>query len=71
MTPPCHNRPAFKDGEWMQVSNHVGAKPRYRWVPRWFEQRCATHDGRGIGPSGESYPKAHNFDCGGCRWELK
>lgn len=43
-------------------------KPVLRWHPRWFEQRCATHDGVGIGPNGENYPAAHGWDCTGCRW---
>lgn len=43
-------------------------KPVQRWVPAFSEDRCATHDGRGIGPNGESYPDAHGWDCGGCRW---
>lgn len=34
----------------------------------WFEDRCATWDGVGIGPNGERYPVAHNFSCVGCRW---
>lgn len=34
----------------------------------WFENRCATWDGVGIGPNGERYPVAHNFNCVGCRW---
>lgn len=43
-------------------------KPVLRWRPRWFVDRCATHDGVGIGPNGENYPDAHNWDCTGCRW---
>lgn len=43
-------------------------KPVQRWVPAFSEDRCATHDGRGIGPNGESYPDAHGWDCSGCRW---
>jgi len=68
-TPPCHNRPAFAEGRWHAsgVDPRTG-KPRFRWHPRWFEQRCATHDGVGIGPNGENYPAAHGWDCTGCRW---
>ncbi len=36
----------------------------------WFVDRCATWDGRGIGPAGEPYPVAHGFaqHCLSCRW---
>ena len=43
-------------------------KPVYRYRWPWFTDRCATHDGRGIGPNGESYPVANGWDCRGCRW---
>lgn len=34
----------------------------------WFNDRCATHDGTGIGPNNENYPTAHKWNCVGCRW---
>jgi hypothetical protein len=70
MRPRCYNRPAFDAGTWMRAGYRYG-KPLLRWVPRWFVNRCATHDGTGIGPNGETYPQAHKFDCTGCRWNPK
>lgn len=65
--PPCYNRPPRADGQWMQVGYRQG-KAVWRWFPRWSEDRCAVHDGTGIGPNGENYPSAHNWSCAGCRW---
>ena len=67
--PRCWNRPPFR--AYSLVRNGVcprTGKPRYRVAYKWFEDRCATWDGVGIGPNGERYPVAHNFDCRGCRW---
>ena len=84
MIPSCHNRPPAAAGRWHATGRTVQhgtraepgspvqwgrVKPVLRWFPRWFEDRCATHDGRGIGPAGENYPDAHGWDCAGCRWE--
>lgn len=74
--PPCYNRPPAAEGMWHPTKRKTWGtrpgqrwpKPVLRWHPRWFEDRCATHDGRGIGPKGESYPEAHGWDCAGCRW---
>ena len=41
------------------------------WLPNtWFEDRCATHDGRGIGQDGENYAEANGWLpwCARCRW---
>lgn len=83
MIPPCFNRPPRVAGTWEPTGRrrlghhnprvhgmvHHKLKPVLRWRPSPFEDRCATHDGRGIGPNGESYPEAHGFECAGCRWE--
>lgn len=66
--PRCYNRPAFAQGRWLQVSALIGSKPRFRWYPRWFVDRCATKDGTGIGPNNENYPAAHGWNCEGCKW---
>lgn len=66
--PACWNRAPAADGRW--VRNGVrpsDLKPRLRWSPRWFEDRCTQHDGTGIGPNGESFAVANRFDCSGCR----
>ena len=83
MRPPCHNRAPFAAGRWHPTGRTVQhgtretqdglvkwgpVKPVLRWHPRWFADRCATWDGRGIGPNGEPYPVAHGWDCSGCRW---
>lgn len=68
MIPPCYNRvprPAT-------YRANTGYDAQGRLTTRdiaWFSpDRCATHDGRGIGPNGENYPEAHGWDCSGCRW---
>lgn len=71
LTPPCFDRPPRAPGQWAR--NGVCArtlKPRLRWVPRWSPDRCATHDGRGIGADGGNYPSAHGWLpwCRTCRW---
>lgn len=68
--PPCHNRPPMKPGFTRYgVSTDTGAVVA-TWVPSPFVDRCATHDGVGIGPNGESYPTAHGWLpwCATCRW---
>lgn len=75
MTPPCHNRESRKPGAWLR-NGHCArtGKPRWRWVRRWFEDRCVTWDGNDIGPTspeqprGRAYPLAMGWDCTGCRW---
>lgn len=75
--PKCHNRPPFAEGRWHMTNRKRGTigvkglKPIYRWHPRWFVDRCATHDGVGIGPNNENYPTAKGWDCTGCRWAPK
>lgn len=67
MKPNCYNRPPIADGRWFYTGEYRRGKPVMRWHPRWFEDRCATHDGVGIGPNNENYPAAHGWDCSGCR----
>jgi len=68
--PRCYNRPPRDEGRWVQNGYRPSdLKPRLRWSPRWFVDRCATWDGTGIGPNGEPYPIAHGWDCFGCRWD--
>lgn len=69
MRPACFNRPPRAAGRWHQVGTHADGRPVLRWYPRWYVDRCAVHDGGGIGPNGEGYAAAHGWDCGGCRWE--
>lgn len=81
--PPCFNRPPYAAGRWLYTGRIVQhgvretpggpvtwgpAKPVLRWHPRWFEDRCVTWLGTGIGPNGEPYPVAHGWNCTGCRW---
>lgn len=68
MKPKCHSRPPFAEGRWHYTGEYRRGKPVLRWYPRWFVDRCATHDGVGIGPNNENYPTAHGWDCTGCRW---
>lgn len=68
--PSCYNRPPFAEGRWHDTGRRsASGKPILRWHRRWFEQRCATWDGTGIGPNNERYPDAHGWDCSGCRWK--
>lgn len=69
------DRFVYRDGRWHKMDtlgSPVPVRPRcYNRRPfegTWFEDRCATWDGVGIGPNGERYPVAHNFNCVGCRW---
>lgn len=66
--PPCFNRPPRAAGRWHQVGQRPDGRPVLRWFPAWYVDRCATWDGRGIGPNGEPYPVAHGWNCTGCRW---
>lgn len=47
---------------------YVDGRLMQREIPVAFEDRCAVHDGVGIGPNNENYPTAHGWDCTGCRW---
>lgn len=82
--PPCWNRVPRVAGEWVQTGKtrsrmitHApgrGGVLTHRPVLRWhwspFVDRCAAHDGQGIGPNGENYPEAHGWMswCRMCRW---
>ena len=75
--PRCHNRGPARDGNWYRNGHCPRTlKVKLRWYPRWFEDRCATWDGVGIGqpteryPSGTPYPVAHGWAewCKTCRW---
>ena len=75
--PRCYNRPPAADGRWVQNGYCPSTlKVRLRWSPRWYEDRCATWLGTGIGqptpeyPSGTPYPIAHGWVawCRSCRW---
>ena len=89
MTPPCYNRAPYAAGRRHHTGRVVQhgtretpdspvvwgiAKPVLRWHPRWYEDRCVTWDGVGIGqptakyPAGTPYPMAHGWRCSGCRW---
>ena len=89
MKPACHNRGPFLDpnagwrpterfafrAHWQSAGDAV-QKPIYRYRWPWFEPRCATWDGVGIGqptpeyPTGTPYPMAHGWvdACRSCRW---
>lgn len=84
--PPCYNREPFTDPNagWINTGRKRkgwlggvwrGSRPVYRYRWPWFTDRCATHDGVGIGqptaeyPSGTPYPMAHGWNCEGCKWK--
>ena len=62
----------FRDDGAACALNSPGTRPpcynRPPRLPSVFVDRCATWDGRGIGPNGEPYPIAHGWNCAGCRW---
>lgn len=67
MRPSCYNRPPYAEGDWMRNGYcKTTGKPRWRWVQKWFVDRCAIHDG--IVSDRGTYPQHHGFDCLGCRW---
>src|SRR5690606_17598930 len=65
----------YAEGRWHQVGRRADGRPVLRWFTRWFQDRCATWEGEGIGqpapgyPNGTPYPMANGFDCAGCRLE--
>lgn len=69
--PRCWNREPFAHGRVRYgVAEETGEPVRVELRNDWFAQRCAIHDGRGIGPNGETYPAAHGWLvwCKTCRW---
>lgn len=73
--PRCWNRPPVKAGRTRFVLDQdTGNTIQIELRNDWFEDRCATWDGTGIGaptptyPTGTPYPIAHRFDCAGCKW---
>ena len=67
--PRCWNRPPVLPSVTRHgIDSATGAAISVTLRNDWFVDRCATHDGRGIGPNGESFPVAHGWDCTGCRW---
>lgn len=76
MRPRCYNRPpAAAEYEANAGRGHLIGPGGITYtvqltkkIPVVFVDRCATWDGRGIGPNGEPYPLAHGWDCSGCVW---
>lgn len=68
--PRCFNRAPYLPGYWRVGLCEDGSVVK-TWVSsRWSQDRCVTHEGRGIGKNGESYPEAHGWMpwCLQCRW---
>jgi hypothetical protein len=66
--PACYDREPFAPGAWMLARPAgPGTKARWRWVPAFFTDRCATWDTR-PNHNETPYPLVHGWDCGGCRW---
>lgn len=68
--PRCFNRPPFPLGRLRKGMGEDG-EIHATWIPNdWFKDRCATHDGRGIGQNGENYAEANGWLpwCARCRW---
>lgn len=68
--PPCLNRPPREPYYLANDATTWDGRQQRRLIPSAFVDRCATHDGRGIGPSGESYAEAQGWLpwCVQCRW---
>jgi hypothetical protein len=68
MKPPCYDRPPVRATYTANDGYDAEGRLKTKEIPWFAPDRCATHDGRGIGPAGESYPVAHGWACGGCKW---
>lgn len=68
MRPPCYDRPPREKSYYANVGLSPQGHQRRAFIPIVFVDRCATWDGRGVGPNGEPYPLAHGWDCAGCKW---
>ena len=69
VTPLCYNRAPRLSGRMVYGVDQTTGEKIATWVSNeWFVDRCATHDGVGVGPNNENYPTAHNWNCAGCRW---
>lgn len=70
MKPRCFDRPPSQPTTTRYGIDSATGLPIKVTLARWFEDRCATWDGVGIGatPDTARYPQAHGFDCTGCRW---
>lgn len=75
--PPCWNRPPVQPVSVRYgIDSATGEVISVEQTTGWFNDRCATWDGVGIGqptveyPSGTPYPVAHGWDgwCKSCRW---
>lgn len=69
--PPCFNRPPRLPGQIRRgFDQQTGEAIVLALSNDWFEDRCVTHDGQGIGPNGENYPTAKGWLpwCKQCRW---
>lgn len=80
ITPPCWNRPPFAEARTLHgIDETTGEAISITLRNDWFEDRCRTWEGVGIGaptpeyPSGTPYPIAHGWDkaCATCRWMPK
>lgn len=69
MTPRCYNRPPVDAGRTEYgINRQTGEVTSVYLSNDWFVDRCTQRDGRGVGPNGENYADANNFNCEGCRW---
>ncbi len=70
MTPSCWNRPPRRSTYTANVGLSDDGRQLRAEIASAFSDRCATWDGRGIGPRGEPYPVAHGWAnaCRTCTW---
>lgn len=68
MRPSCYNRPARPESYTANDGFDQDGRLRTKLIPWFSPDRCAAHDGVGIGPNNENYPAAHGWDCAGCHW---
>lgn len=80
ITPPCWNRPPFAEARTLHgIDETTGEAISITLRNDWFEDRCRTWEGVGIGPptpeypKGTPYPVAHGWAeaCKTCRWMPK
>lgn len=70
MTPACFNRPLAPASYTRHGFDSDTGEPITVELHRWFEDKCATWLGTGIGPNNEPYPVALGWveACRTCRW---
>lgn len=70
IAPRCYNREPYHANLLLQDGWNPDGSRHMVEVEHRMSTGCKIHEGRGIGPNGESYPEAHGWLpwCERCRW---